>query len=206
MIKTGTISYFFRDQKGLERSLDSVSWSTSPKIWCAGCSAGQEPFSIAILLAEKMSVWKFKNLKIVATDVVEEFQERIKEGTYTEAEVNAVKTNKENEPLLKKYLRVLNDGRYEVAAEIRNKASFTVHDILTDEPIPGNFDMITCRNVLEYFDVEEKQKIYRKFHTVLKPDGVLLIDPKQRNKEFEAPKDLFSRICKDCVERVYRKI
>jgi len=206
MIKTGTISYFFRDQKGLERSLDSVPWSINPKIWCAGCSAGQEPFSIAILLAEKMSVWKFKNLKIVATDVVEEFQKRIKEGTYAEKEVNAVKTNKENEPLLKKYLRVLTDGRYEVAAEIRNKVSFTLNDVLTDEPMSGSFDMITCRNVLEYFNVEEKQKIYRKFHTVLKPDGVLLIDPKQRNKEFEAPEDLFSRICTDCVERVYRKI
>jgi len=205
-MKTGTISYFFRDQRGLERYLDSVTWSASPRIWSAGCSAGQEPFSIAILLAEKMSVWKFKNLTIIATDVEEQFQERIKRGIYAETEVNAVKTNRENAHLLKKYLRVLDDGRYEVAAEIRNKATFAVHNILTDEPVPGNFDLISCRNVLEYFDVEDKQKIYRKFHRVLKPEGVLLIDPKQRNKEFEAPEDLFLRICTDCVERVYRKI
>lgn len=205
MIKTGTISYFFRDQKGLERALDSLSWSANPKIWSAGCSAGQEPFTIAILLAEKMSVWKFKNLMIIATDIVEEFQERVKKGIYAEAEVNAVKTNRENEPLIKKYLRISDGGRYEVVAAIRSKVTFILHDILTDEPISDNFDMISCRNVFEYFNLEEKQRVYRKFYGALKPDGVLLIDPKQRNKEFEAPKDLFSRICKECVERVYRK-
>ncbi|MBE9547216.1 MAG: hypothetical protein IMF10_06955 [Proteobacteria bacterium] len=159
MIKTGTVSYFFRDQKGLERSLDSVSWSASPKIWSAGCSAGQEPFTIAIMLAEKMSVWKFKNLTIIATDVVEEFRERIRKGIYAESEVNAVKTNRENQHLFKKYLRVLDDGRYEVVAKIRNKVTFTLHDILTDEPVSDNFDMISCRNVFEYFNIEEKQGI-----------------------------------------------
>lgn len=203
--RTGTISYFFRDQKGLERALDSISWSANPKIWSAGCSSGQEPFTIAILLAERMSAWKFKNLTIIATDIVEEFQERIREGIYIETEVNAVKTNRENEPLFNKYFSISDDGRYEVIAGIRRKVTFILHNILTDKPISDSFDMICCKNVFEYFNLEEKQRVYLKFYQALKPDGVLLIDPKQRNKEFEAPEDLFSRICKDCVERVYRK-
>ena len=205
MIKTGTISYFFRDQKGLERAFDSISWSPNPTIWSAGCSAGQEPYTIAIMLAESLSVWKFKNLRIFATDIVEKFAEKIKEGVYSEREVNAVKTNRENKWLFEKYFNISNDGSYEVMPEIRNKVFFAIHDVLADEPISDNFDMISCKNVFEYFNVEEKQRVYKKFYNALKPGGVLIIDPKQRNKEFEAPTNLFLRICKDCVERVYRK-
>ncbi|NVM20327.1 MAG: hypothetical protein HWN68_00920 [Desulfobacterales bacterium] len=205
MIRTGTVSYFFRDQKGLECALDSVDWSANPKIWSAGCSAGQEPFTIAIMLAERITVWKFKNLRIFATDIVEKFGQRIATGTYKETEVNAVKTNEENEHLFKKYFEILDDGRYEVIPEIRRKVVFARNDVLVDEPISDNFEMISCKNVFEYFNIEEKQRVYRKFYDVLRPEGILMIDPKQRNKEYEPPGNLFERICKDCVERVYRK-
>jgi len=205
MIKTGTVSYFFRDQKGLERAFDSISWSPNPKIWSAGCSAGQEPYTIAILLAETMSVWKFKNLTIFATDIVEAFGKKIKKGVYSESEVNAVKTNRENKRFFEKYFDISSDGTYEVIPEIRKKVVFARHDVMADETISDNFDMISCKNVFEYFDLEEKQRVYRKFYHALKPGGVLIIDPKQRNKEFEAPTSLFLRICEDCVERVYRK-
>lgn len=205
MIKTGTVSYFFRDQKGLEGALGNISWSPNPKIWSAGCSMGQEPYTIAIMLAESLSIWKFKNLKIFATDIVGEFEERVKKGVYSKKEVNAVKTNRENTGLFKKYFNISKDGRYEVIPEIRNKVVFKIHDVLKDKPISDNFDMISCKNVFEYFNVEEKQLVYKKLHHALKPAGVLIIDPKQRNKEFEPSAKLFLRICTDCVERVYRK-
>lgn len=204
MIKTGTVSYFFRDQRGLEEALADISWSPNPKIWSAGCSAGQEPYTIAIMLAERLSIWKFKNMKIFATDIVEEFEERVKKGVYSQKEVNAVKTNRENAGLFKKYFNISGD-KYEVMPEIRNKVVFKIQDVLKDKPISDNFDMISCKNVFEYFNVEEKQLVYKKLHNALKPDGVLIIDPKQRNKEFEPPAKLFLRICTDCVERVYRK-
>ena len=205
MIRTGVVSFFFRDEKGLRRAIDNVSWQASPKIWSAGCSAGQEPFTIAMICTEKMNKWKFRNLKIYATDIVKKFGNRIQQGIYTNTEVNGIKENTVNYPLFKKYSEILDDGRYKIADEIKSRVTFIQHDVLREDPLSGEFDMITCKNVFEYFNIEEKLKVYNIFYKVLKPAGILVIDQKQRNVEFQAPEELFSRICKECVERIYRK-
>ncbi|MCD6570292.1 MAG: hypothetical protein J7L53_06275 [Deltaproteobacteria bacterium] len=205
MTGTGTISYFFRDKKGIEKGIDSVvGWGTFPKIWSAGCSLGQEPFTIAILLAERFTCWRFKNTVIYATDLEEKFGERIKKGVYAENEVNAVITNKGNIRLIEKYLKKSNNT-YAVVPELRNKIIFKKHDLLREEPVAFDFNLITCKNVFEYFSIDEKRKVYEKFFRALTPEGVLVIDPKQRGAELEAPANIFERIDAECPERIYRK-
>lgn len=205
-MRTGTISYFFRDKKGIEKGIENVTtWGKSPKVWSAGCSIGQEPFTIAILLAEQFSNWQFSNTIIYATDIEPEFEERIKNGEYTESEVNAVITNKENMCLIKKYMKRSGTGQYTVIPELRRKVVFMMHDILTDGPIKSDFDMITCKNVFEYFSTGQKRKVYEMFCRALKPGGILVMDPKQRNPESEAPGNMFERLRVECPERIYRK-
>ena len=198
-------SWFFRNRQGLEKALDNAELSASPKIWSAGCSRGQEPYTIAMLLAERLSIWRFKNASILATDIKEDVGHRVAEGVYDKREIYGILTEDNCRDLVKKYFMESDDGRFVVIPEIKNKVTFKTHDLLTERPISTDFDIITCKNVLEYFDVNEKRMIYKKFHEALKPEGIMVIDDKQRGKELEAPSNLFVRICRDCVDRVYKK-
>lgn len=135
------------------------------KCWSAGCSTGEEPYTLAMVLANFLS---FKNINITATDIDEEAIKKAKEGIYPAEKVKGIKPD-----YLDKYFEK-EDKQYKIDQKIRNTITFKKHNLLEDE-FEKDFDLILCRNVMIYFTEEAKNKLYRKFYEALNKEGVLFV-------------------------------
>ena len=139
------------------------------RIWSAACSTGQEPYSIAMTLAEDERV-RGTHIEIVATDLSDQVLARAKEGRYTQLEVNR------GLPAPKLVRHFTRDGAsWRISAELRAKISFHRHNLLDAPPAGARFDLVYLRNVLIYFDQPTKQAILRRVKQCLTPDGFLVL-------------------------------
>ena len=140
------------------------------RIWCAGCSSGQEPYSLAMVLdeqARKLSGWR---VEILATDLSRTVIETARRGSYSQFEVQR------GVPvaLLLRYFR--RDGDlWQISDHLRAKTTFRAHNLVAGVPDLGPFDAIFCRNVLIYFDVATKQRVLASLHGSLADDGYLAL-------------------------------
>lgn len=135
------------------------------RIWSAGCSTGEEPYSLAIMCKEK----RF-NLtdKILATDIDNDVLEKAGIGLYSAKALQGIPAG-----AVDRYF--VREGEfYRVRDEVKSSVKFERQDLLKDTFGRG-FDLILCRNVVIYFTEETKQKLYRKFTDALRPGGVLFI-------------------------------
>ncbi len=135
------------------------------KIWSAGCSTGEEPYSLAIMAREKNYDVRES---ILATDLDAEVLDRAAEGVYHNRVVREVP-----ERILKSYFEEEN-GVYRVRPQIKKLVRFKQHDLLKD-PFPRDYDLILCRNVVIYFTEETKQELYGRFAQALRAGGILFI-------------------------------
>ncbi len=139
--------------------------------WSAGCSSGEEPYSIAMTLHEAVSGQGRWDVKLLATDISTSILEVAKKGIYAKERVAPV-------PLMQKskYL-VLRRGQaeevYEVGRSLRGIIIFTYLNLLQEWPITGPLDFIFCRNVIIYFDKPTQQRLIDRFWNLLGPGGVL---------------------------------
>ncbi|MDW7674179.1 MAG: protein-glutamate O-methyltransferase CheR [Bacillota bacterium] len=134
----------------------------SLKVWSAGCSTGEEPYSLAMMLNE---VWKNKKFAIHATDLDREVLRKANLGIYNEkALVNVEKS------LLNKYFTNV-ESVFTVKDELKKNIKFMQQNLLKDSFEKG-FDVILCRNVVIYFTEETKFVLYQKFFEALRPGGV----------------------------------
>lgn len=133
------------------------------KIWSAGCSTGEEPYTLAMLLAEHFPQC---NHTILATDFDLKVLNKAKEGIYSSKEISGVPEN-----YLRRYL-INKDGNYQVKEDIKRSIVFKNHNLLKD-PFDTNFDLILCRNVVIYFTEDTKNQLYRWFYNSLRTKGVL---------------------------------
>lgn len=144
------------------------------KIWSAGCSTGEEAYSIAITMREYFGQGKSPEIKILATDIDTNVLGKAYSGMYTLDQVRDV-----NADLLKKYfLRGTgdNEGFFRVKDDIRNMILFRRLNLLDDPyPMKGPFDIIFCRNVIIYFDRPTQKDLFEKFYRYLDDDGYLFI-------------------------------
>jgi len=125
------------------------------KIWSAGCSTGEEPYSIAMVIKEKFDyTW---NIKILASDISFNSLMKAKEGFYTPDRILGIPDN-----YLKKYLVEIGNGYY-IKDEIKELVQFDYHN-LKNESESKNFDIIFCRNVIIYFDAEAQEKTINQFY------------------------------------------
>lgn len=140
------------------------------RVWCAACSSGQEPYSLAMILsaeAAKLSGWK---VEIVATDISHSILERAEKGLYSQFEVQR---GLPIDLLVKHFTQ---DGEnWRLNDDIRNMVSFRPFNLLDDYRGMGQFDVVFCRNVLIYFDVETKNRVLGAVSKVLSDDGVLFL-------------------------------
>ena len=155
-------SFFFRDQKPFDAFRDVMlphifeanANKRSLRIWCAACSSGQEPYSLAMIVrdqAAKMDGW---NIDIVGTDISHTILDRAKEGAYTQFEVQRGLPAK----YLVQYFKKDND-LWTIADELKEMVTYRFFNLLDDPVALGNFDIVFCRNVLIYFDPETKTKV-----------------------------------------------
>lgn len=171
-------SLFFRDNSPfvlfqktilpqlLKRRVDTKSF----RIWCAACSSGQEPYSLAMTLDEHASKLQGWRTEIIATDISHSVLDRAAQGLYSQFEVQR---GLPVQMLVKHFTR--EDEHWRLNTDIRDKVHFRHLNLLEDMRGLGKFDIVFCRNVLIYFDVETKGTVLDGVSTVLKPDGVLFL-------------------------------
>ena len=174
-------TYFFRDLHTLELTVKHiVPWITGRskiRVWDAGCAMGQEPFTLAILFAENMGRFAFKNLLIQATDIDGSnlFEKIIIAGRYPEDELKRIPRE-----LFKKYFQTNGKANYyQINDNIRSRVQFQKHDLLTLNPIGTGFSLIVCKNVLLHFQYSERIEVIKMFHETLMPDGYFSMEQTQ---------------------------
>lgn len=173
---TINVTEFFRNPEKWWELRDEVipliaKNSTKLKFWSAGCSSGEEPYSLAILVHE---LGLSHRTKILATDIDVTVLNRAREGVYEEKSL--VSTPKE---YVEKYFERVTSSRYKLKDFVKSVVEFKRHDLLRD-PFERDFDLIVCRNVVIYFEMEAKNKLYERFVKSLKIGGFLFVGSTER--------------------------
>ncbi|WP_338476701.1 CheR family methyltransferase [Pseudomonas khavaziana] len=176
------VTNFFRDREAFEalerdvipnlvKSLeDSVPHREEVRIWSAGCSTGEEAYSLAMLVAEQLALdASGAKMQVFATDIDERAITRGRNGVYPEAIITDVPP-----PRLRQYFTKEKNQHYRVRKEIREKVLFAKHSLLADPPF-SQIDLIVCRNLLIYLDREVQRDILQMFHFALRPGGYLFL-------------------------------
>jgi chemotaxis protein methyltransferase CheR len=173
-------TYFFRYHAhfdALRRILSEEYASDRGKkvrIWSAGCSTGEEPYSLAITAMEALPDWQRRDLRILATDINNRALKRAREGVYGRWAMRAME-----QPYLDRYFDRVGDS-YLIKDEVKSLVEFTHLNLQTDQfpARDGEFralDAIFCRNVTIYFPLATTKKLVEKFATTLMPGGYLFL-------------------------------
>jgi chemotaxis protein methyltransferase CheR len=149
------------EKRARERKID---------IWCAACSSGQEPYTIAMTLKENFPQLASWQVKTLATDLSTEMLAKAREGRYAQIEANRGLPA----PLLVKYFERAGMG-WTVKPELKQGIDFRQLNLVSPWPPMPRMDIIFIRNVLIYFDVETKRLIFNRIAQLLKPDGYLFL-------------------------------
>jgi len=197
-------TYFFRDLHTLEHIakylVPSTAGRSSVHIWDAGCASGQEPYTLALILAESMGRFSFRNLQIAATDLDGSnlFGDIIFKGIYPREEVERISAE-----ILEKYFKPLNAGsHFQINEQIRNRLVFQKHDLLSLSPVGENFSLILCKNVLLHLQAAERVEVIKMFHGSLVTGGFFATE--QTQKMPDAVGHLFEQVTPDA--QLFRKI
>ena len=195
------VTDFFRDGD----TLDSLKTSVLKKyfknrdprnafrVWVAGCSTGEEAYSMAIMLLEYLDkISPQTTLQIFASDISENAIVKARTGLYGEI-IPGISKNR-----LEKYFDKVSGG-YRVKKAVRDTCVFSNHDLTRDPPF-AKVDLISCRNVLIYFDDELQKRIFPIFHYSLNPGGILLLGKAENIGGFT---NLFMAV--DKVQKVFLK-
>lgn len=138
------------------------------RIWSAGCSTGEEPYSIAISSLETLTPWSEWDVRIYASDLSLSALERADRGVYPETKLGGVEAMRR-----KRYFEVHADG-VRVRSEVKRLVIYDFHNLKHENGL-GGLDVVFCRNVLIYFDPEEQQRVIAKLVAALKPGGYLFL-------------------------------
>ena len=174
---TTNLTYFFREP----HHFDFLKKTVIPemkvnhridkrvRIWSAGCSTGMEPYSIAMTTANAFpNDWDFK---ILATDLDTNVLATAREGIYQGESVAGI-----DDALLKSYfLHDVQGERYKAKDSIKKPITFKQLNLLEPWPMKGEFDVIFCRNVVIYFDLETKNRLFERYAELLRPNGYLIL-------------------------------
>ena len=171
---TTNLTRFFRNQAhfdALEKHVipELMNIKKTPgtiRIWSAGCSTGEEPYTIAMLLSEILpSAWSYD---ILASDLSLKCLMTAKEGFYAESRIVGIPDN-----YLAKYFTKV-DGGYKINANIQAKIKFDYHNLKNDSQL-RNFDVVFCRNVIIYFDEVAQNDVINRFYESMASKSFLFI-------------------------------
>ncbi len=182
------VTNFFRDPEAflvLEEQVIPKLFDDKPpgsviRVWSTGCSTGEEAYSIAILLQERLSALKQNYIvQIFATDIDSRAIATARTGVYPASIAADISTER-----LKRFFSAEEDGSvYRVHKSIRDMLIFSEQDVIKDPPF-SKLDLITCRNLLIYLGLELQKKLIPLFHYALKPGGMLFLGTSEGIGEF----------------------
>lgn len=171
-------TYFFREEAQLALLYDQILPELSQRrkrdvlrVWSAGCSTGEEVYSLAILLTEHQGLVG-REFEVVGTDISREVIQRARGASYGASSFRATPQH-----LVDRYFRRNDDGRLSVRSDIRNRCSFGQLNLMDVDRfgVLGDFDLVFCRNVLIYFSSDKRPRVIRAFHDSLNAGGYLCL-------------------------------
>ncbi|MBP2142914.1 chemotaxis protein methyltransferase CheR [Methanococcus voltae] len=170
----------------------------SIKIWSAGCSSGEEPYGLAIILKELCEQYsrKFLRITINATDLDKEIIKRAQQGIYIDKQFKNM-----DEDTINKYFTKIDRNHYQISSDIKRMVTFKNHDLIKEPPI-YEMDFILCRNVIIYFGKEIQEILFHKYYEGLSDGGYLILG--RTEMLHGEPREMF--IPHNHRERIYQKI
>ena len=171
---TTNLTSFFRESHQLDH-LESMVKELSKsgcqrlRLWSAGCSTGQEPYSLALVLRHSGVTKQIQDTKILATDIDTSVLDNAKSGVYRLPFLEQI-PDIYREGAVKK-----TDNSFEFNSAVRDLIHFRQLNLLDQWPMNGKFEFIFCRNVVIYFSAETKNEMISRFAEMLQPGGVLYL-------------------------------
>jgi chemotaxis protein methyltransferase CheR len=180
---TTNVTHFFRElhhfdhlrSDVLPKLIEHAKAGNRVRLWSAGCSTGQEPYSIALTLLEACPEAASYDVKILATDIDPVVVETAKRATYTEEELAPV-----SDALRQSYTTPQSGDTFQINADVRSLITFGTLNLIEPLPVSGPFDAIFCRNVAIYFDRPTQQAVWQTLTGVLGHNGHLYIGHSER--------------------------
>ncbi|HJY90277.1 MAG TPA: protein-glutamate O-methyltransferase CheR [Candidatus Acidoferrum sp.] len=164
------------------------------RVWSAGCSTGEEPYSIAITIVDSLSFADAWNVEILATDVGRQALRHAERATYSGRSIGSV-----SEKQLAAHFAPV-DGGYQVKPRLRKMISFAQMNLASPVYL-GRMDLIFCMNVLIYFTEERRQSLVQRFYEALEPGGYLFLGHSESISKM--PVKFQAIVLGDCI--MYRK-
>ncbi len=189
------VTQFFRDPEAFQalesdvlpnlfKEADETSESPGVRVWVPGCATGEEAYSLAMLMAEhRDAVGSQASIQVLATDINDRAISVARRGLYAHTIAKGLSTER-----LHRFFQRREDD-YQVSEDLREMVLFAEHDLTQDPPF-GRMDLISCRNLLIYFDVEMQRCVLERFAYSLRSGGYLLLGTSEgagRASEFFAP-------------------
>ncbi len=172
-------TFFFRDRQAFElllgpglRRLEALRRRERRlSIWCAGCSTGQEAYSIAMHFAENKARWSGWTIDILGSDVSRSAVNQARSGVYSQFEVQR------GLPVLQmmRWFEELPGAAWRIAADLRQMVRFEVGSLVGPPAPAERFDIILCRNVLLYFSPEMRRSAFTRLASAAAEDGALML-------------------------------
>lgn len=169
-------TYFYREPSAFELLGQAVAELASKRsekrlrIWCAGCSTGQEAYSLAMEFANTAAAWQGWTIEILGTDVSDAAIVQAREGLYSQFEIQRGLGVRQ----MIRWFQSDNE-QWRALPELRAKVRFHRHNLLEAPPSTSRFDVILCRNVLLYFTQPARATAFERLASAVAPDGVLML-------------------------------
>ena len=171
-------TYFFRENEHFEFYsnivlpwIDKTLRTRDLRVWSAGCSSGQEPYTLAMItheyLGSNVGSW---DPTILASDISNKVLDIAKKGVYTREELGDVPHS-----WIKKYFKAYEDDKFIVSESLRKSVAYRNFNLLSEFNFKKPFQCIFCRNVMIYFDMPTKNAVINKFYDALEPGGYFMI-------------------------------
>ncbi|PLX82605.1 MAG: chemotaxis protein CheR [Desulfuromonas sp.] len=179
-VLTTNETYFFREDFQLKTFTDEILpeirrrketlGEKRLRIWSAGCSTGEEPYTIAMLLLDDPSFHDWQ-IEIVGTDISQRVLQLARKGEYGDSSFRST------EPSYKRRFFTEVNGKFQIADRVKNLVSISHLNLFYSSRVAllGTMDVVFCRNVIIYFDLAAKRRVVEGFHNRLRPEGFLLL-------------------------------
>lgn len=174
-------TYFFRDSQTIELMVKFLvkysSGKSHIKIWNPGCASGQEPYTLAMILAENMGRFAFKNVEIHATDIDASnlFQKPIMDGIFPYEDLQRIPKH-----LFDKYFQLISGNNYQIDYILRSRMKYIKHNLTSLKPIDKDYSLVLCKNVLLHLEQNERIDVIRMFYHSLAEGGILVMEQTQK--------------------------
>ncbi|MBV1889513.1 MAG: protein-glutamate O-methyltransferase CheR [Gammaproteobacteria bacterium] len=174
---TTNLTAFFRENHHFERlateilpeMLERNRQERRLRIWSAGCSTGEEPYSLAITLQESVPKG-WGDIKILATDLDSNVINHASTGIYTNSRIEGIDDRRS-----KRWFEKVDHDHIQVSQQLRDMITFKQLNLFHNWPMSGPFDVLFCRNVVIYFDKPTQRELFDRYAEIIRPGGYLII-------------------------------